>query len=114
MNRKAVEEKLERIHTKAELALDLIVYGFKEENLFMVKRYLNAILAASEPWATRNLNFIPDPIDEDRGDEEKEAAKEPDGSEGYEHQHPLAEIINAEFDTPMADSEPYDPADCPF
>lgn len=83
MDDKAVEAKLERIYAHATIALELITYGFKDKDLVTMRRHLGHILAASRPYAARNLNHIPDPMD--RGDEEKEAAKEPDGSEGHDY-----------------------------
>lgn len=75
MDDKAVEAKLERIHAHATIALELITYGFKDKDLDTMRRHLNHVLAASTPFATRNLNHIPDPMD-NIGDYEKDELKE--------------------------------------
>jgi len=77
VNSQAVEAKLERIHGHATSALELITYGFKDKDLLAMLRHLNLIVAASTPFATRNLNYIPDPIDAaNLGDYQKDEAKE--------------------------------------
>ena len=77
MDDTAVEKKLERINWNARLALEAfdITSMSDEMRRAEVMRRLGIIIAASQPFATRWLNFIPDPID-NIGDYEKDELKE--------------------------------------
>lgn len=77
MDDAAVEKKLERINWNARLALEAfdITSMSDEMRRAEVMRRLGIIIAASQPFATRWLNFIPDPID-NIGDYEKDELKE--------------------------------------
>lgn len=66
MDDQAVENKLERILWNAQRALEAFDVPDMPDDMrrIEVTRRLNIIIAASQPFATRWLNFIPDPIDQ--------------------------------------------------